>query len=193
MGHTRWEIDPSHSTIEFATKHMMFTTVRGRFKEFQGTLYLDEDAPDRSRAEAAIQVASLDTGDANRDGHLRSPDFFDADNHPEITFRSKDVAGANVEEGTRFRVTGDLSIAGSTEEIVLDVLYQGRGEDPWGGQRVGFSATSEIDRREWGLRWNQALETGGVLVANKVRLEVEIQAVLQQEEAGEAQEASAEG
>lgn len=188
MGYTRWEIDPTHSTIEFSTKHMMFTTVRGRFEDFEGTLQLDADAPDRSKAEVRIRVASLDTGSADRDGHLRSPDFFDVDNYPEITFHSTDVMGANTEEGSRFRVSGELTIADTTEEIVLDVLYQGRGEDPWGGERVGFNATGEIDRRDWGLKWNQALETGGVLVANKVRIEAEVQAVLQ----GEAEE-TAEG
>ena len=182
MAQRRWELDPNHSTIEFSTKHMMFTTVRGRFKEFRGTLHLDREAPDTSWAEVYINSASLDTGAPDRDAHLRSADFFDAENHPESVFKSKDVNGASPEEGTRFRVAGDLTIADTTQEVVLDVLFQGRGQDPWGGERVGFTATTEIDRREWGLKWNQALETGGVLVANKVRIEVDVQAVLQEGE-----------
>lgn len=190
MAHRRWEIDPSHSTIEFSTKHMMFTTVRGRFKEFSGTLHLDREAPDASWAEVVIQAASLDTSAPDRDDHLRSPDFFDVEKRPEISFKSKDVNGASPEEGTRFRVAGDLTIADTTQEVVLDVLFQGRGQDPWGNERVGFTASTEIDRRDWGLKWNQVLETGGVLVANKVRVEADVQAVLQQ---GEAEAAGATG
>ncbi|HZJ08235.1 MAG TPA: YceI family protein [Trueperaceae bacterium] len=182
MAHRRWELDPNHSTIEFSTKHMMFTTVRGRFKDFAGTLHLDREAADTSWAEVAIKTESLDTGAPDRDGHLRGADFFDAATYPELKFRSKDVNGASPEEGTRFRVAGDLTIADTTQEVVLDVLFQGRGQDPWGGERVGFTASTEIDRRDWGLKWNQTLETGGVLVANKVRIEVEVQAVLQQDE-----------
>lgn len=181
MAERIWNIDPSHSTIEFSTKHMMFTTVRGRFKQFRGKLHLDREAPDASWVEAYVDTSSLDTGAPDRDDHLRSADFFDAANNPEITFRSKEVMGAQPEEGNRFRVGGELSIADTTEQVMLDVLYQGRGTDPWGKERVGFTASCEIDRRDWGLKWNQALETGGVLVANKVRIEVDIQAVLDDE------------
>lgn len=180
-----WEIDPTHSTIEFSTKHMMFTTVRGRFTRFHGRLHLDREAPDSSWAEVYIETASLDTGVPDRDGHLRSADFFDAENHPEIVFRSKETFGAQPEEGARFRVVGDLQIADTTEEVTLDVLFQGRGVDPWGKERVGFQATCEIDRRDWGLKWNQALETGGVLVANKVRIDADVQAVLAEETVGQ--------
>ncbi len=179
-----WNIDPTHSTIEFSTKHMMFTTVRGRFKEFSGQLHLDREAPDSSWAEVRVKAESLDTGAPDRDGHLRSPDFFDVENHPEIVFRTTESIGAAPEEGTRFRVNGDLTIADTTEPVTLDVLFQGRGQDPWGKERVGFQASCEIDRRDWGLKWNQALETGGVLVANKVRIEVEVQAVLADSEEG---------
>ncbi len=174
-----WNIDPSHSTIEFSTKHMMFTTVRGRFKEFQGKLHLDREAPDDSWAEVTIETASLDTGAPDRDGHLRGADFFDADKHPRLMFRSKETIGASPEEGARFRVAGDLTIADTTESVMLDVLFQGRGTDPRGNELVGFQASCEIDRRDWGLKWNQALEAGGVLVANKVRIDVEVQAVLE--------------
>lgn len=176
-----WNVDPTHSTIEFSTKHMMFTTVRGRFKEFSGQLHLDREAPDSSWVEVTVQTASIDTGTPDRDGHLRSADFFDAENHPAITFRSSETIGAQPEEGARFRVAGDLAIGDTTEPVVFDVLFQGRGTDPGGNELVGFQASCEIDRRDWGLKWNQALETGGVLVANKVRIEAEVQAVLEQQ------------
>lgn len=178
MALREWIIDPSHSTIEFSTKHMMFTTVRGRFKEFEGVLHLDREQPDHSSCEVSIQTASIDTGSPDRDGHLRGTDFFDAATHPHIRFVSKDVLGAEAVEGARFRIVGDLIIADTVQDVVLDVLFQGRGNDTQGNERVGFNATAEIDRRDWGLKWNQALETGGVLVANKVRVEIDVQAVL---------------
>src|SRR5690606_5457919 len=187
VAYRTWTIDPTHSTVEFSTKHMMFTTVRGRFKEFEGTLHLDREDPDRSWCKVSIQTASIDTGSPDRDAHLRSADFFDAEQHPTIEFRSKQTMGAVPEEGARFRVAGDLTLANTVQEVVLDVLFQGRGQDPWGNERVGFTATGEIDRRDWGLKWNQVLETGGVLVANKVRIEAEVQAVLK----GEAEPAGA--
>jgi polyisoprenoid-binding protein YceI len=178
-----WQLDPTHTSVEFSVKHMMMTTVRGRFKELSGTITIDEDDPDRSRVEVEIDVASIDTGVADRDAHLRSADFFDAERYPKITFRSKRVEGCTDEEGCRFRLFGDLTIRDTTMEIVLDCIYEGRGQDPWGNERVGFGATGELDRRDWGLRWNQVIETGGVLVANKVRLEIEAQFVRQAAEA----------
>jgi polyisoprenoid-binding protein YceI len=174
---TVWNIDPAHTSIEFAVKHMMFTTVRGRFKEFSGTIEADEANPGRSKVEVAIKAASIDTGVADRDTHLRSADFLDVERYPTITFRSKRVEGAQKKEGDKFRVTGDLTIRGTTIEVTLDCVYEGQGKDPWGGQRAGSRATTTIDRREWGLRWNQALETGGILVANEVRVELEVQAL----------------
>jgi polyisoprenoid-binding protein YceI len=174
-----WEIDPNHTTVEFSVKHMMFTTVRGRFKGVKGTIDVDEKNPDRSTVSVEIDAASIDTGTPDRDAHLRSADFLDVQNHPQITFRSKRVEGAANREGDEFRVSGDLAIRGKSIEVVLDVTYTGRGKDPWGGERAGASATTEIDRREWGLQWNQALETGGVLVGNKVKIEIEVQAVKQ--------------
>ncbi|HKO57504.1 MAG TPA: YceI family protein [Thermoanaerobaculia bacterium] len=179
MAVTTWQIDPNHTSVEFAVKHMMFTTVRGRFKDVKGTVTADEDNPDRSRVEVEIGTASIDTGVADRDAHLRSADFLDVENHPTITFRSTRVQGAANREGDKFRLTGELTIRGKAMEITLDCEYGGTGTDPWGGTRAGASATGEIDRREWGLQWNQALETGGVLVANKVKIEVEVQAVKQ--------------
>jgi polyisoprenoid-binding protein YceI len=174
---TTWQIDPAHTSVEFAVKHMMFTTVRGRVKDVKGTIEADEQNPDRSTVNVEIAAASLDTGSADRDTHLRSADFLDVETHPTITFRSKRIEGAQQKEGDQFRVTGDLTIRGTTMEITLDCVYEGTGKDPWGGTRAGSRATTKIDRREWGLKWNQALETGGVLVANEVRVEIEVQAV----------------
>jgi len=174
---TTWQLDPAHTTIEFAVKHMMFTTVRGRFKSFTGTVRLDEDNPNNSQLEVSIDAASLDTGVADRDTHLRSADFFDVERHPKLTFRSTRVEGAHYKEGDRFRITGDLEIRGKAMPVTLDATFEGVGKDPWGKQRAGFAARTDIDRREWGLQWNQALETGGILVGNAVKIEVEAQAV----------------
>ena len=176
-----WQLDPTHSSVEFAVKHMMMTTVRGRFKDVAATLHGDRDHPDEAGVEATIQVASIDTGVADRDSHLRSADFFDADRFPQITFRSTRVENAPRDEGDRFRVAGELTIRDTKMVVVLDCEYLGRGTDPWGKTRAGFSFRTEIDRREWGLKWNQAIETGGVLVANKVRVEGEVQFVRQDE------------
>jgi polyisoprenoid-binding protein YceI len=173
-----WQLDPTHSSVDFSVKHMMMTTVRGHFRNLHATLRGDRDHPEQAGVEATIEVASIDTGVADRDAHLRGADFFDAERFPHITFSSRRIEGnPPKEEGDRFGVVGDLTIHDSTLELVLDCEYQGRGTDPWGKTRAGFSFRAEIDRREWGLRWNQALETGGVLVANKVRIEGEVQFV----------------
>ena len=177
-----WQLDPAHSAIEFAVKHMMMTTVRGRFKDAQATLTGDRDQPEHAGVEVAIDVKSIDTGVPDRDAHLRGADFFDADTTPQITFRSTRIEGKPPkEEGDQFGLVGNLMIRDMTMEVVLDCEYQGRGTDPWGKTRAGFTFRTELDRREWGLRWNQALETGGVLVANKVRIEGEVQFVRQGE------------
>ena len=179
---TTWQLDPTHSSIEFSVKHMMMTTVRGRFKEIQATLSGDRDHPEDAGVEATIDVASIDTGVADRDAHLRGADFFDAERAPHITFRSTRIQGTPPkEDGDTFKLAGDLVIRDTAIPIVLDCVYEGRGTDPWGKTRAGFSFRTEIDRREWGLKWNQALETGGVLVANKVRIEGEVQFVRQGE------------
>jgi polyisoprenoid-binding protein YceI len=178
-GGVTWQLDPAHSSVEFAVKHMMMTTVRGRFKQLTATLSGDRDHPDEAGVEASIATASIDTGVADRDAHLRSPDFFDADRFPHITFRSTRVENPPRQDGDRFRVIGDLTIRETAMEVVLDCEYLGRGTDPWGKTRAGFSFRTEIDRREWGLKWNQVIETGGVLVANKVRIEGEVQVVRQ--------------
>lgn len=177
---TSWQLDPAHTTVEFAAKHMMFTTVRGRFTDVSGTIELDPENPAASNVEVVIDAASIDTGVEDRDNHLRSADFLDVEQHPEITFRSKRVEGAALRPGAALKVTGDLTIRGTTREVELEAAFQGEGQDPWGGRRTGFSARTEIDRREWGLRWNQALETGGILVGNAIRIELDVQAVKQE-------------
>ena len=179
-GKSTWEIDPAHTTIEFSVKHMMFTTVRGRFTDLHGTIHADETEPNRSDVMVEIQAASIDTGVADRDTHLKSADFLDVAQHPTITFRSKRVDGAYRKEGDRFKLIGDLTIRDTTSEITLDCTYQGMGKDPWGGTRAGFSAETRIDRRDWGLKWNQALETGGILVGNDLKISIDVQAVKQE-------------
>jgi polyisoprenoid-binding protein YceI len=176
-----WRLDPAHSSVEFSVKHMMMTTVRGRFKTVNAKLTADESHLEGCCVEAEIDVASIDTGVADRDAHLRGPDFFDAAHYPKITFTSRRLEGNFGREGDRFRVIGDLTMRDQTMEVTLDSEFLGRGKDPWGKERAGFSANTELDRREWGLRWNQAIETGGVLVANKVRIEVEVQFVKEDE------------
>lgn len=178
VGTPTWQLDPTHSSVEFAVKHMMMTTVRGRFKDVQATLRGDRDNPEGAGVEARIEVASIDTGVDDRDAHLRSPDFFDADSNPEIVFRSTGIEGnPPKEEGDRFQLNGELRIRDTSMDVTLDCEYEGRGTDPWGKTRAGFTFRTDIDRRDWGLKWNQALETGGVLVANKVRIEGEVQFV----------------
>jgi polyisoprenoid-binding protein YceI len=178
---TRWVIDPAHTQVEFKAKHMMITTVRGRFGEVSGWVEADEDNPENSRVEVEIDARSIDTRVSDRDTHLRSEDFLDVETHPKITFRSTRVEGAHAEAGDEFRVVGELTIRGKSREVTLDARYEGRGTDPWGGERAGFSARTRIDRREWGLTWNQALEAGGILVSNDIDIELQIQATLDEE------------
>ena len=174
---TTWQIDPTHSAVEFAVKHMMFSTVRGRFKNVKGTIEVDEQNPDRSTVNVEIETASIDTGVADRDAHLRGTDFFNAEQFPTITFRSKRVEGAMKQEGDSFKVIGDLTIRGKSVEVTLDSTYLGAGKDPWGNFKSGIEATAKIDRRDFGLTWNQALETGGILVSNDIRIDIQVQAV----------------
>jgi polyisoprenoid-binding protein YceI len=174
---SRWQIDPAHTQVEFKARHMMITTVRGRFADVSGTVVVDEENPDNSRVEVEIDANSIDTRQSDRDTHLRSEDFLNVEKHPKITFRSKRIEGAHREAGDEFKVVGDLTIRGETREVVLDARYEGRGNDPWGGERAGFSASTKIDRREWGLTWNAALETGGILVSNDLDIELQVQAV----------------
>jgi polyisoprenoid-binding protein YceI len=170
---TTWNIDATHSTIGFAIRHMVFSKVRGRFLKYTGAVQLDDDLA-KSWVEVAIDAASLDTGTAQRDTHLRSADFFDVDHFPELRFRSTRVE--ELGEG-RLRVIGDLTIRDTTREVALDAEAAGRGMDPWGNERIGFVARTSIDRKEFGLQWNQLLEAGGVLVGDRVEIELDIQAV----------------
>ena len=172
---TTWKLDPSHTLVEFSAKHMMITTVKGRIADVEGTIYTDEKTPGNSSVEATLKGASIDTRNEQRDTHLRSADFLNAEQFPEIRFRSTRIDG----DARKFKLTGDLTIRDVTREITLDVEYGGRTRDPWGGERVGFSATGKIDRRDFGLLWNQALETGGVLVGNDIKVNLEVQAVRQ--------------
>ena len=173
---TTWNIDASHSAVEFSAKHMMITTVRGRIADVRGTITLNEANPDQSSVEVELGAASIDTRSEQRDGHLRSADFLDVDNFETITFRSTGVVPRG---GSRFVLVGDLTIRGVTQEISLEAELVGKGTDPWGGQRAGFAATTAINRKEFGLTWNQALEAGGVLVSDQVKIGLEIQATLQ--------------
>lgn len=169
-----WNIDTTHSGISFSVRHMVFAKVRGRFGAFRGAMRLDPQNLASSSVEVEIEAASIDTGVADRDNHLRSGDFFDAERHPKLTFRSKAVEPAG---GQRYRVRGDLTIRDVTREVVLDVEYGGQAKDPWGNQRAAFHATTSLDRTEYGLGWNQVLEAGGVLVGERIDIEVEVQVV----------------
>jgi polyisoprenoid-binding protein YceI len=171
-----WAIDPAHSVVELAVKHMMFSTVKGRFANVAGTIVLDDADLSASSVSADIDAASIDTREAQRDGHLRSADFLDVENFPTITFRSTGV----VPQGrSRFILVGDLTIRGVTQEVSFEAELVGKGTDPWGGQRAGFTAATALNRKDFGLTWNQALETGGVLVSDQVKVSLEIQATLQ--------------
>jgi polyisoprenoid-binding protein YceI len=174
---TNWNIDAAHSLVEFSAKHMMITTVKGRLAGVSGTVHLDAQEPQRSRASVTIDAASIDTREPQRDAHLRSADFLDIERFPAISFDSTKMEGACANPGDRFRLSGRLAIRGITRDVVLHATYEGQRRDPWGGERASFSAETTIDRRDFGLTWNQALELGGVLVGNDIRILLEIQAV----------------
>lgn len=167
-----WKIDPSHSTVEFIGRHLMVSKVRGRFSDVEGEIHVAED-PASSSVEVTVRTDSVDSRDTQRDAHLKSADLFDVERYPTITFRSTKVEG----DGAEWKVTGDLTIKDVTRPVVLDVEYTGVVEDPWGGQRAGFSASTEVDREDWGITWNVALEAGGWLVSKKIRIEIEVEAV----------------
>jgi polyisoprenoid-binding protein YceI len=173
---TTWSIDPAHSHVGFAIKHLMIATVRGRFTDVQGTVALDETDPTTAAIDISIATGSVTTGDDKRDAHLRSPDFFDADRYPNITFRGKRVEATS---GDSFRVVGDLTIRDVTREVVLDAELLGRAKDPWGNQRAAFEARTKINRADYGLTWNTALEAGGVLVGDEVKISIEAELLRQ--------------
>ena len=168
-------LDASHTTAEFVARHLMVTKVRGRFTDISGKITITED-PLSSSVEATLATASISTGSADRDGHLISPDFLDVANYPEITFRS---TGVKSHDGNEFVLLGDLTIHGVTKQVELNVEFDGSVVNPWGQEVAAFSASTEIDREDFGMTWNVALETGGVLVSKKVVIEIEAQAVRQ--------------
>jgi polyisoprenoid-binding protein YceI len=170
-----WDLDPTHSHVEFVVRHVM-SKVRGHFADFEGAITVG-DTPESSHVETVIQTASVDTRHPDRDAHVRSDDFFDVERFPTITFRSTRIEPG---EANEFRLVGDLTIRDVTREVTLDAEYHGAGEDPWGGERVGFSASTEVEREDFGLRWNIAIDTGGFVLGNKVRLELEVEAVRRQ-------------
>jgi polyisoprenoid-binding protein YceI len=183
-----WKIDTNHSQIEFTAKHMMITTVRGHFSSFQGTIEIDEEHPERSFAEGTVDVTSLDTGTEDRDKHLRSADFFDVENYPTMHFRSTrlEMTGRD-----RFKVYGDLTIRGNTREMVFDARDEGQMKDPWGNQRRAFSAQAKLNRKDYGLNWNVALESGGWLVSDEIKIAIDLQLVQEQESPQESREREA--
>ncbi len=169
----KWNFDAAHTDIGFWVRHMVVTKVRGSFTKWTGELDYDEANPTRSKVSITIDTASVDTHDEKRNGHLRSADFFDSEKIPHMTFKSTRVESSG---GNKFKVHGDLSIHGVTKPVVLDAEVLGKAKDPWGNMRVSFEATTVINRLDFGLKWNQPLETGGVLVGDKVTIEVEAQA-----------------
>ncbi|ATW50767.1 YceI family protein [Streptomyces peucetius] len=169
-----YTIDPAHSSIGFTVRHAMVTNVRGSFGEHEGTLQLDGAYPSRSTASIDVAMASIDTGIADRDGHLRSGDFFDVERFPKMTFRS---TGAEQLGGDRYRIIGDLTIKDVTRPLAIDLEFQGSATDVYGNERVGFEGGTEILRSDWGLTWNAALEAGGVMVSDKVKLTFDISAI----------------
>ena len=173
-----YDLDQAHTTVEFVARHLMITKVRGRFATFSGSINVAE-VPEESSVEVTIDAASIQTSQDQRDAHLRSADFFDTDTYPHLTFKSTSVAL----DGDDWKVTGDLTVRDVTRPVVLTVEFDGANTTPWGTQAVAFSASTEIDREDWGLTYNQTLETGGVVVGKKVRIELNVEAVLRQESA----------
>ena len=168
-----YTLDVTHSRLGFSARHAMVTTVRGAFTDFEGTAHVDTADPAASNVEVRIKTASINTGVPDRDAHLRSADFFDAENHPEITFRSTDVA----RDGDGWTVTGDLTINAITKPLTIEFESTGSARDPFGNLRIGFEGHAAINRKDWGLTWNAALETGGFLVSDKIKLEFDISAI----------------
>jgi polyisoprenoid-binding protein YceI len=170
---TEWKLDPTHTLVEFSAKHLMISTVKGRIADVEGSILVDENDLKKSSVEATLKAASLDTRTDQRDQHLRSADFLDVEKYPEIRFKSTRIEG----DRNEFKLTGDLTIRDVTREITLDVQFEGQTKDPWGGERVGFSAKGKLDRRDFGLTWNLLLEGGGLTVSNDIRINIELEAV----------------
>ena len=177
---TTWTVDAAHAELGFAVRHLMLATVRGRFGAVEGTVTVDDTNPLDSKVDVTVDVSSIDTRQEMRDNHLRSPDFFDVANHPTMHFVSKRIEG---DVNGKFRLIGDLTIRGTTREVVLDASLEGRGKDPWGNERAGFSAAGKINRKDFGLVWNQVLESGGVAVGDEVKLSIDVELIRQASEA----------
>ncbi|MBE4907481.1 YceI family protein [Bacillus luteolus] len=173
MTKTKWAVDPTHSSVEFSIKHMMFTNVRGAFNSFDATIVADPTDLTSADITFSVDLASIDTRNADRDNHLRSADFFDVENKPSMTFTSTNISRKSDNE---YDVTGDLSLNGVTKSQNFLVTFEGSGKDPWGNEKAGFSVEGTINRSDFGLTWNAALETGGVLVGDKVKVSLQIQA-----------------
>jgi polyisoprenoid-binding protein YceI len=172
-GKTEWKLDPTHTLVEFSAKHLMISTVKGRIADVEGSIFIDETNSRNSTVEATLKAASIDSRTEQRDQHLRSADFLDVEKYPEIRFKSTRIEGTP----SAFKLIGDLTIRDVTREVVLDVQFEGQTKDPWGGERVGFSASGKIDRRDFGLTWNVLLETGGLTVSNDIKINIEVEAV----------------
>ncbi len=184
MAVERWQIDSGHSGVHFSVRHMVLAKVRGKFTRWSGAVVAEDGDESRASVEVVIDASSIDTGVADRDAHLKSADFLDVAHYPEITFKSERTERLDPE---RLRVSGRLSIHGVSHEVVLDVEYAGRAKDPWGHERAGFTAKTSIDRKEFGLTWSQVLETGGLVVGDRVDIEIEVEAVKQAEDSAPAQ------
>lgn len=169
-----WKIDPAHSAIHFTVRHMMIANVRGEFEQFTGTIELDVEHPENTRVEVEIDAASINTREPQRDAHLRSADFLDVENHPHIIFKSTRVERTGE---TTARLHGDLTIRDITRPVVLDVEHTGIVTSPWGHRSAGFEARAKINRKDWGLTWNKALEAGGVLVGDEIKIEIELELI----------------
>jgi polyisoprenoid-binding protein YceI len=169
-----YQLDPAHTRIYFVARHAMITSVRGYFHDFEGRLHLDADDPTASTASVTVKVAGIDTGQEQRDAHLRSPDFFDVETYPDITFVS---TGVDPVDDETYRLTGDLSIRDQTRPVTLEITYNGSAKDPFGNLRAGFEGKGTVNRKDWGLTWNAVLETGGIMISDKIRIEVDVSAV----------------
>ncbi|MDN3018721.1 YceI family protein [Paenibacillus sp. BSR1-1] len=173
MTKSKWALDAAHSSVDFSVRHMMIANVKGSFNSFNATIEADPSDLTTASIEFAIETASVDTRNQDRDGHLVSADFFDAANHPNMTFKATSIEKTDDGE---YNVTGDLTLRGVTKQETFAVTFEGTGKDPWGNEKAGFSATGSINRSDYGLVWNAALETGGVLVGDKVKINLQIQA-----------------
>jgi len=170
-----WKVDQSHTTVGFSVSHI-FTSVQGRFDRFDGTIVFDPEEPESAVVRATVEAASINTNNAKRDKHLRSDDFFDVDRHPTLSFES--TGGVTEMKENRGKLAGSLTIHGVTRPVVFDVTFRGQGKDPWGNVRAGFAATSSINRRDYGLNWNEVLETGGLLVGEEVEIRIDAEGIL---------------